>query len=131
MPPPFPCPIATGDPLGPFPDCSQVNLSYLFKSKFKLLNMSQSFLLQGFLSSQAPIMSWGGSPAAEQPSMLLPPPPIGFWLPQGEASSARCLPVSFLVPLHHSRVGVTSHCQCHGHVHMEGKHIYLLECLCG
>jgi hypothetical protein len=61
--------------------------AFLFKSEFKLLNMSQSFLLQDSHSSQASVMSWGGSPIAWQPSTWPSPPPSGFWSPQGASFS--------------------------------------------
>jgi hypothetical protein len=62
LPPQVPCPIALGDPSTPRHDASYVDLSFLFKSDFKFLNLSHSFLLQGSQMGQAPVMPWGGSP---------------------------------------------------------------------
>jgi hypothetical protein len=82
------CPTALGDPSTSRHDASQVDLSFLFKSDFKSLNLSHSFLLQSSQMGQAPVMPWGGSPAAWQPPTWPPQPPARFWPP-------RCL--TFLV----------------------------------
>jgi hypothetical protein len=58
---------APSDPSTPRHNASQVDLSFLFKSDFKFLNLSHSFLLQDSQMGQAPVMLWGGSPAAWQP----------------------------------------------------------------
>jgi hypothetical protein len=80
-PPVVPRPTAPGDPSTPRHDASQVDLSFLFKSDFKFLNLSHSFLLQGSQMGQAPVMPWGGSPAAWQPPTWPPQPPAGFCPP--------------------------------------------------
>jgi hypothetical protein len=119
------CPTALGDPSTSRHDASQVDLSFLFKSDFKSLNLSHSFLLQSSQMGQAPVMPWGGSPAAWQPPTWPPQPPARFWPP-------RCL--TFLVSgTSHLQVRVLAlplpH-QCRGHLHLEGKP-RLGECLCG
>jgi hypothetical protein len=64
LPTQVPRPTAPGDPSTPCHDASQVDLFFLFKSDFKFLNLSHYFLLQGSQIGQAPVMLWGGSPAA-------------------------------------------------------------------
>jgi hypothetical protein len=80
-PPQIPHPTVTGDPLTPRPDRSQVNLSFLFKSEFECLTMSQFVLLQGSQTSQRTMVLWGGSPRVGQPSTWSSPPLVGFWVP--------------------------------------------------
>jgi hypothetical protein len=83
MPSSFPHPTAPGDPSTLCTDSSQVNLSFVFKLEFKLLNITQSLLLQGSQSNHAPMMSWGGSPTASQPSTWSQLLVAGFWPPLG------------------------------------------------
>jgi hypothetical protein len=52
----FLIPPHRGDPSTPRLDSSHVNLSFVFKLEFKLINMSQSFLFQGSQSSLTPMM---------------------------------------------------------------------------
>jgi hypothetical protein len=79
--PQVPHPTAPGDPSTPRHNASQVDLSFLFKSDFKFLNLSHSFMLQGSQIDQAPVMPSGGSPAAWQPPTWPPQPPTRFWPP--------------------------------------------------
>jgi hypothetical protein len=81
LPPQVPRPTAPGDPSTPCHDASQVDLSFLFKSDFKFLNLSHSFLLQSSQTGQAPVMLWGGSLAVWQPPTWPPQPPAEFWSP--------------------------------------------------
>jgi hypothetical protein len=113
-PPQVPCPTAPGDPSTPRHDASQVDLSLLFKSDFKFLNLSHSFLLLSSQTGQAPVMLWGGSPAAWQPPTWPPQPPAGFWPPRRLTflvSGTSRLQVRVLALLHRYR----------GHLHLEGK----------
>jgi hypothetical protein len=123
-PPQVPRPTAPGDPSTPRHDASQVDLSFLFKSDLKFLNLSHSFLLQGSQTGQAPVMTWGGSPAAWQPPTWPTQPPAGFWPTRRLTflvSRTSRLQVRVLSLLPH---------RCRGHLHLEGKP-HPRECLHG
>jgi hypothetical protein len=114
-PPQVPRPTAPGDPSTPCHDTSQVDLSFLFKSDFKFLNLSHSFLLQGSQTAKHPCCRGEN---LQQPCSLrrgCHSLQLDFGRPRRLTflvSSTSRLQVRVLALLPH---------RCRGHLHLEGK----------
>jgi hypothetical protein len=77
-----PRPNAPGNPLTHASMDHRYNsLHFLIQNSNSYSLTSQTFLLQGSHTGPPPVMLWGGSPAAGQRPMSLPPLPPGGYLP--------------------------------------------------